>query len=168
MSPFRCARERELSDLLHKGHWPQACPEDLRKHVVSCRSCSDLVLITGTLQASRKQTAELPRLAPAGTIWWRAQLRRRNAAIEKMSRPIVGAQIFALAMVLVVIAAIAVWQFGNWSAWLSDLPDTLHLAALIPTSISTQESGLLWVVVPVAVMIALLSGIVVYLASEKQ
>jgi hypothetical protein len=166
MSLFTCAREREVTDLLHKGHWPQACSEELRAHVASCRGCSDLVLITASLQASRRQTAELPRLEPAGAIWWRAQLRRRNAAIDQMSRPIIGAQIFALAMSVIVIGAIAIWQADNWSAWFADLPTTLHLDALIPSS--SPESGILWIIVPVLATIALLSGIVVYLASEKQ
>lgn len=69
-------------------------------------------------------------------------------------------------MTLGVIAAIAVWQFGNWSAWFADLPDVLHLDALIPSSM--PESGILWIIVPVLATIALLSGIVVYLTSEKQ
>lgn len=166
MSPFRCSRERELSALLHKGYWPQACPEDLRAHVASCPGCSDLVMVTETLQASRRHAMALPRLDPPGAIWWRAQLRRRNAAIETMSRPILGAQIFAVTIALIVVVAIAVWQFGNWSAWFADLPGTLHLEALIPSSV--PESSLLAVVVPVFAAIALLSGIVVYLASEKQ
>lgn len=165
MSLFSCAREREVSELLHKGHWPQACPDDLRSHVASCRSCSDLILVTGTLQETRRHAADLPRLQPAGAIWWRAQLRRRNAAIEQMSRPIIGAQIFACAMVLVVVAAIAVWQFGNWSSWFADFPAALHLSALIP---SAMPESTLWIIVPVFATIALLSGIVVYLASEKQ
>jgi len=166
MSPFTCARERELSELIRKGHWPQASPADLRAHVTSCRSCSDLVLVTDTLQASHRHTAELPRLEPAGAIWWRAQLRRRNAAIEKVSRPILGAQLFASTMALVVIAAVAVWQFGNWSVWFADLPGTLHLDALIPSAM--PENGILWIIMPVLATIALLSGVVVYLASEKQ
>lgn len=166
MSPFACARERDVAAVLHSGHWPQACPEDLRAHVASCRTCSDLVLVTEALQASRRQTADLPRLQPAGAIWWRAQLRRRNAAIEKVSRPILGAQLFASTMTLGVIAAIAVWQFGNWSAWFADLPGALHLDALIPSSM--PESSILWIIVPVLATIALLSGIVVYLTSEKQ
>lgn len=166
MSPFTCSRERDVSDLLQKGHWPHACPEELRTHVASCRICSDVVLVTETLQASRKQAAELPRLEPAGAIWWRAQLRRRNAAIEKVSRPILGAQIFALTMALVIIAAIAVWQVGNWSAWVADLPGALHLNALIPSSM--PESSILWIIMPVLATVVLLSGIVAYLASEKQ
>jgi uncharacterized membrane protein (DUF2068 family) len=166
MSPFTCTRERDVASLLHSGHWPQACPEDLRSHVASCRGCSDLVLVTETLQASRRQTTDLPRFEPAGAIWWRAQLRRRNAAIEKVSRPIIGAQLFALTMTMVVIAAVAVWQFKNWSAWFADLPSTLHLDALIPSSM--PESSILWIIMPVLATIALLSGIVVYLSSERQ
>ena len=166
MSPFNCARERELTVLLHNGHWPQACPDELRTHVASCRSCSDLVLVTESLQASRRKATELPHLEPAGAIWWRAQLRRRNAAIEKVSRPILGAQIFAVLMTVVVLGAIAFWQFGNWSAWFADLPGALHLTALIPSSM--PENGILWIIVPLIATIALLSGIVVYLASEKQ
>src|SRR5215469_7769877 len=99
-----------------------------------------------------------------GALWWRAQLRRRNAAIEKIARPIFGAQVFALAMVLVVVAVVVVWQAGNWSAWFAALPAALHLDALLPVS---DWGGMLWIV-PVLATIAVLSGVVVYLVSEKQ
>ncbi len=166
MSPFTCKREAELSGLLQRGQWPQASPADLRAHVASCRSCSDLIVVTETLQAARKQTTELPRLEAAGAIWWRSQLRRRNAAIEQVTRPIFGAQLFAFAMALVVLAAVAVWQAGTWSAWFAELPGTLHLDALIPSSM--PESNVLWVLLPTLATIALLSGVVVYLTSEKR
>jgi hypothetical protein len=99
-------------------------------------------------------------------LWWRAQLRRRNAAIEKMARPIFGAQVFALAMSLAVAVVVLVWQAGNWSAWISDLPRVLHLDALLPAGLG-DLSGMLWIV-PVLATIAVLSGVVVYLVSEKQ
>ena len=66
MSPFTCTREREISLLLRNGYWPQACPDDLRTHIATCRTCSDLILVTEALQASRKQTADLPRLEAPG------------------------------------------------------------------------------------------------------
>jgi len=125
------------------------------------------VLVTETMQAARRQSAELPRLEPAGAIWWRAQLRRRNAAIEKVAKPILGAQLFALAMALVVAVGVAIWQADNWRAWIEELPRALHLDALIPASMG-NSSETLWIVVPVLAMIALLSGVVVYLTSEKQ
>lgn len=163
MSPFSCAREREVTELLQRGAWPEACADDLRSHVTTCRICSDIVLVTGTMQAARRQGAELPLIDPAGAIWWRAQLRRRNDAIEKVAKPILGAQVFALVMALAVAAGVVIWQADNWRAWFADLPRALHLDALIPASMS----GSLWVV-PVLAMVALLSGVVVYLGSEKQ
>jgi hypothetical protein len=109
----------------------------------------------------------MPRLESPGAIWWRAQLRRRNAAIEKMSRPIVGAQIFALVLVVAVGAGALVWQGSILKGWLQDLPHALHLNALMPPSLS-QSASMSWIVVPALATIALLGGVVVYLSNEKQ
>ncbi|HEY2468454.1 MAG TPA: hypothetical protein VGI45_11555 [Terracidiphilus sp.] len=166
MSPFGCAREREVTALLRQGYWPEACPAELRAHVETCRICSDLLLVTSALGQERRETMPLVRLEAPGALWWRAQLRRRNAAIEKMARPIFGAQVFALAMSLAVAVVVLVWQAGNWSAWISDLPRVLHLDALLPAGLG-DLSGMLWIV-PVLATIAVLSGVVVYLVSEKQ
>jgi hypothetical protein len=167
MSPFSCWREREVTELMHRGYWPDACPAELKAHIDACRICSEIVLVTRTMQAARMQSMELPRLEPAGATWWRAQLRRRNAAIEKVTRPILGAQIFALAVALVVAVGVVFWQADNWRTWFSELPHALHLEALIPAT-RTSSSETLWIVVPVLATIGLLSGVVVYLASEKQ
>src|ERR1700759_1886269 len=98
MSPFTCAREREVTELLDRGCWPDACPADLRAHIEGCRICSDLVVVSRAFQAALRQTVPAPHLESAGALWWRAQLRRRNAAIEKEGRPMLRAQIFALAI----------------------------------------------------------------------
>jgi hypothetical protein len=109
----------------------------------------------------------LPRLETAGALWWRAQLRRRNAAIEKVGRPILGAQIFALVISVVVAVAVLAWEGGTLKAWVQDLPRALHLDALVPAALS-QSGGMASIVLPVLASIALLSGVVVYLATEKQ
>lgn len=166
MSPFGCVCEREVTELLRQGYWPDACPPELRAHVETCRICSDLVLVTAVLGKQRSETMPMARLEVPGALWWRAQLRKRNAAIEKMARPIVGAQVFALAMALLVAVAVLVWQGGTWSAWFADLPRVLHLDALLPAGLG-DFGGMLWIV-PVLATIAVLSGVVVYLASEKQ
>jgi len=93
-----CSREKEVAELLERGGWPQACAPDLRAHVSGCRSCGDLVLVTETFQRARAGAAGAARLASPEAIWWRAQLRRRNAAVERVGKPILGAQIFALAI----------------------------------------------------------------------
>lgn len=166
MSPLSCSSEREVADLMHRGYWPDACPDELRAHVASCRSCSDLVLVTQTFQAARKETAQLPSLESAGALWWRAQLRRRNDALERVARPIFGAQIFALVMVALLIAASIAWQGGTLRAWMQNLPWALHFDALVPASL-LQSGGLTWIILSIFATVALLSGIVVYL-TEKQ
>jgi hypothetical protein len=167
MSPFSCVREREVTELLELGYWPDACPVDLREHVESCRMCSDLVLVSEAFQAAHKQTSPLPHLESAGALWWRAQLRRRNAAIEKVGRPILGAQIFALVMSVVVAAVVLAWRGDTLKGWFADLPRALHLDALVPSALS-QSSGMASIVLPALATVALLSGLVIYLATEKQ
>jgi hypothetical protein len=165
MNPFHCAREREVTEQLRRGYWPDASSPELRAHVESCRICSDVVLLTRVFAAARAETTPKVRLESAGALRWRAQLRRRYAAIEAVGRPILGAQVFALAVSLVVAAAVLVWQGSTLKAWFSDLPRALHLDALMPGAIS--QSGM-WVVLPVLATAVLLGGVVVYLATEKQ
>jgi hypothetical protein len=165
-----CTREKEIADLLHRGHWPQASTAELRAHVDGCRACSDLVLVTQTFQQARAHASAMPHLESSGVLWWRAQLRRRNAAVERIGRPILGAQIFALAISLVVAIGAFSWQARHGhpiTALLAEIPGALHFDALLPASMPSFDRGL-WLVVPIVATIALLGGVVVYLASEKQ
>jgi hypothetical protein len=164
-----CNREREVTDLLHRGHWPQACPAELRAHVDTCRSCSDLVLVSQAFQQARSQSVAQPRLESPGALWWRAQLRRRNSAIERVARPIFGAQIFALAVSLVFAAGLLAWQVRrgfNAIAWIQDLPRALHLDALLPAAMPKFDGSLL-LLAPILATLALLGGFAIYIASEK-
>ncbi|MGA2650681.1 MAG: hypothetical protein ABSF28_09165 [Terracidiphilus sp.] len=95
-----CVHEKELTGLLALGHYPHACPPELRDHVSACRSCSELALVTRAFQTARAQTAAAANLASPGLLWWRAQLRRRNEAVERVGKPILGANIFALSVML--------------------------------------------------------------------
>jgi hypothetical protein len=163
-----CAREKELTELLRRGHWPEACQPDLRDHVASCHACSDLILVSEGFQSARTRTAPQS-LVSSGAIWWRAQLRRRNAAIERIKRPILGAQIFALAIALILAVGVVGWQLRrgiNLTAWAGEMLRALHLSALLPTSNPASEGGA-WLLVPLLATLALLSGVIVYLASEK-
>jgi hypothetical protein len=60
-----------------------------------------------------------------------------------------------------------VWKGSLVTTWLEDLPRALHFDALVPSTLS-QSGGLGWIVLPALAMAALLSGVVVYLATEKQ
>jgi hypothetical protein len=169
MSPFTCSREKEVAELLHQGHWPQVSAEELRAHVQVCRNCSDLVLVTHAFQAARMPAANALRLESAGALWWRAQLRRRNAAIEQIGKPILGAQIFALTMVALVGAGALAWQIRRGfhpASWFDEWPRALHLDALLPGSSSGLDGGF-WFWFPILATLALVSGMIVYFSSEK-
>lgn len=165
-----CEREKELAELLHRGHWPQACSADLRVHVAQCRSCSDLVVIAESFQAMRKQASSAPPTVSAGALWWRAQLRRRNQAVERIARPIAGASVFALAVALCLAVAAMIWVASHGAsavAWLKEMPRAFHLSAVLPDPLA-QSVGSVWWVVPLLATLALISGVVVYFASERE
>jgi hypothetical protein len=175
-----CSCQREVQELLLSGHWPHAAAPELRAHVSSCRACGDQVLLTQAFGAARATAANAAQLPAPGVLWWRAQLRRRNAAVERIGKPILGAHIFALVITLLLTAGFVVsharhgLHWLSWSAersaeWLAALPQspTFHLETLLP--LASFKSGLsLIYLIPALAMLALLSGIVFYLASEKQ
>ena len=164
-----CPRERELNLLLGRGQWPQASPDELRAHVDGCRACQELLVVRHAFTHERNRVAAQARLDSPGALWWRAQLRRRNAAIERISRPLLGAEIFALAVCLASAAAYAFWltrRGFDWLAWLGDIPRALHLGALVPNSWSELPGGI-WMAVTAGAMAALMGGVFLYFRSEK-
>jgi hypothetical protein len=169
MSLFTCAHESELRMLLDRGQWPLASSEELRAHVAACHSCAEISLVKQTFLAARDTAMAVPVLPSAGALWWRAQLRRRNVAIERIGKPILGAQIFALGMILALGVGALAWQLRRgfeFVGWMEALPHSFHLDALLPASLTGVE-GSFWFLVPLLAALALVSGVVVYFASEK-
>lgn len=176
-----CTREPEIRRLLELGQWPAACPADLRAHAAACSSCSSLVLLTQAFRSERTQAAAAAHLQSPGALWWRAQLRRRNAALERMQRPLLGAQVFAVAFTLVAAVVLLVWEFKgdaaqsgpgakvglDWFGWLADLPRALHFEGLLPTALQ-NTTGVTLLAIAACAAIALLSGMAVYSTSDKR
>ena len=82
-----CPREKELAALIQRGQWPAASPAELGAHVGVCRGCGDLSIAMQAFQAARAESIRAVQPAAAGVLWWRAQLRRRKAAVERIGRP---------------------------------------------------------------------------------
>ena len=130
-----CSHEKELTQALKDGHWPQGCGPELRAHVDACGNCSDLVLVTQTFQHARSEVRACRASGSPSLLWWRAQLRRRNAATERVSRPITIAQTFAWFVVVLVGAVFVVSQYRHglrWASWWSELVPTraFHLLSM--------------------------------------
>jgi hypothetical protein len=169
MSFGRCNREREVAEALRAGHWPEASSEELRGHVAACNACGQRVLLAQAFRRERAMASTEPRLESPGALWWRAQLRRRNAAIERISRPILGAQVFAVAVALIAAAVFLVSQLRNgvgWFAWIADTPRALHLEALLPESMQ-NTTGVALLVGALLAIVAIAGGFAAYASSDK-
>jgi len=164
-----CTREKEVTEVLGRGAWHDGCGAELRAHAGACRRCSDLVLVPEAFQRARSGAIGAASLPSPGSLWWRAQLRRRNAAVERVGRPILGAQIFALTTYLLIAAVFLASQARNgigWLTWLEQLPQTgtLHFEVLWPSTLFGSGWSLL--LIPVLATLALLGGVAAYLASD--
>jgi hypothetical protein len=159
-----------VRQLLEHGHWPQACPAELRAHLSECRACTELALVTQAFQNSRAMAAAQVKLPAPGAIWWRAQLRRRNAAVERVGKPILGAYVFALSVAVLVAAAFAISQARHglrWLDWLGQSGSSLRVESISPST-WLSAAGSLAVLIPVFAMVALVGAVVVYIAAERQ
>ena len=164
-----CSFEKDLAQALKDGHWPQGCGAELRAHVDECRNCRDVALVTQAFQVARRES-EGAATAPGSSslLWWRAQLRRRNAAADRVSRPITIAQTFAWFITVLVGVVFIASQYRHGLRWASWWPELAPARAL---HLLSEGSGLAsWnplLVISGFGVLALLSGVVVYLASEK-
>jgi hypothetical protein len=130
MSLFLCSSEKELEATLRQGRWPHACDPELRAHVDGCRDCQELVLVTQTFQKAKSNGEELARLRCPGLLWWRAQLRRRNEAIQTVTEPLARAERVGL-LGLLAAFCVLVWQ-GSQSAHLPNLFQGLFRSGFSP------------------------------------
>jgi hypothetical protein len=167
-----CSREKEISDLLKTGHWPRACAPELHAHVQSCLQCRDLIAVTQAFQQDRAESARAARLQAPGVLWWRAQLRRRHAALERIAKPVTAAQIFALSINVLVAMIFVLSQARHGLHWLSRLAalpqsQTFHLETLW-TSAFIHSGWSSWSVILALGTLALCGAVVLYLATEHQ
>ena len=143
MKSYFCAQHDLVAATIQAGHWPAAADPALRAHVESCPSCSDLVLVAQTLRQSRTESAQSARLASPGILWWRAQVRRRNSALQSVARPVAVAEGVALLILLVAVIALAAWQHDQVAAWLGTVFGPLSNIAQIPGALMVGLGTLL-------------------------
>jgi hypothetical protein len=160
----RCPFEQELTQELKAGHWPDGCSPEQRAHVAGCRECGELVLVMSAFQGARSEVVHEVRPGTPELLWWRAQLRRRNLAASRVSKPITVAQTFAWLISILVAIGFAASQYSHglsWSSWSLPSSKALHLLSLD----SSDWHLLPWVAA--LGLIAMLSGVVLFLTSEK-
>ena len=113
-----CPQEKEVGELLRGGQWPAGCGAELRSHVAGCGRCSEFVSVRTALQGLRAGDMATARLEAPGVIWWRAQLRKRNAAMQQVARPLKAAQLFAMAVVVSFAAGFGASELRHSGEWM--------------------------------------------------
>jgi hypothetical protein len=172
-----CGRENELRELVMRGQWPEGCADELRAHVEGCRSCGELVLVMTAFRAAKADAVSAANPGSAGVLWWRAQLRRRKAAMESIGKPILGAQFFAWAVTLAIAAGLVLfemrqadsWRLFSWRAWLKQLGESsaMHLEDLWSSAMALPQWSLIVLALGLAA-VALLSGAVLFSDRQRQ
>jgi len=165
-----CPYEKDLTQALKDGHWPQGCGPELRAHVDACDNCSDLVLVTQSFQLARSQSEQSALCGSPSLLWWRAQLRRRYAATGRVSRPITIAQIFAWLVTVLVSIVFVASQYRHglyWASWWSELMPARILHLPMPPIGNGQVDPIHLLLLSAFGVLLLFSALVVYLTSEK-
>jgi hypothetical protein len=153
-----CPREAEVRELIQRGHWPDSCEPDLRAHIDACATCADAVQLAQVFQAARTAAMQRAPMAAAGPIWWRAQLRRRNAAFERIAKPIRTAQIFAAAICLVATIAILIFEQRSGNASV--------LSNLLPAQLWPPSNWSLTLLISTIATITVLAAVALFLATD--
>ena len=122
---LQCPEEPEVATAVLSGRWPLACEPALHLHVNKCDRCAGVVLVAEALRRDRAEALQAARLAPPGLLWWRAQLLRRQRALQEVAKPIslVGGLALSAASITAIILIVA--QRSQLADWLSLLPDSL-------------------------------------------
>jgi hypothetical protein len=129
MSALECPREQDVINAIVTGQWPDRCDESLRAHTAECSVCKELVDVTSMMRLDHEGLHEEMSLPSAGQVWWRAAIRARLEASQRVAQPL--SWIFGISMACAAGLAIAVVQLlwspvqlawgtsspGAWFAW---------------------------------------------------
>jgi hypothetical protein len=164
-----CPHETELQVIVRSGHWPDGCEPELRNHVEACNRCASQVLVLHAFQRARAEAVHAAPINHPNLLWWRAQLRRRNEALQRVSRPITTAQIFALCISVFAAVALLVSQLRKGWSWSSLLPDSSALSHFDAASFfaAVKTDWGLFLLMTGFGTVVVLSAVVLYLVSDR-
>lgn len=159
-----CAHERDVLDLVAIGQWPARADAALRAHAAECATCAEVAAVASVV----REWADDPRpvkVPDAAVVWYRAQVRAKEEAARRASRPVLAAQLIALATVI-----LAVVTMGPSAGWyLALLPDlslpTLSLPSVNIPAVSTW-GWIAWGSVGAVVTLLLAGGVAWVLAED--
>ena len=176
MSAPECAREQDVINAIVTGQWPDRCDESLCAHAAECAVCKELVDVTSMMRLDHEGLHEEVSLPSAGQVWWRAAIRARLEASQRVAQPL--SWIFGVSLACAAGLAIALVQLlwspmhaawgsssrGAWAAWLDFESSRLLLAVTNLAPLTT--TGILVFLVATACL--LLAPLALYFALSDE
>jgi len=158
MKPHFCSRQQETTQALHKGTFSA----ELQAHIAECHDCSELLTLSQAFRQSRAEAMQAARLDSPALLWWRAQLRQRYSGVERVTRPVVLVERFALLSTVVAALAIVAWQRSAILDWMGSITDALQSSSLPGSS----GGWMVAVIVAGAGALISFSGLAMYLLAK--
>ena len=128
---IECPHEQDTLDALTARNLPGRAAPELLSHLEACEVCRDLAAVVSAMQEACDDDAPSP-TPSAATVWWRAQLRAQREAARQAALPIRVAQVAAVIVALVTVAAlqplVPSWrptlpfEIASLTAWWPELP----------------------------------------------
>ena len=178
MRRLDCPHESEVLSAVYTNRWPHQAGDELRDHVFECRICADVLAVAAAFEAETDLARANAHVPDASIVWWRAQLRARQAAEKEAVRPITVAQAVGLAAIVgvggAIFGATATW-FQNALGWIGraltdgvTLP-TLPSAPAVPDGVRVMVSNyaMLFGALVVFFVLASIAGYVAVRATES-
>jgi hypothetical protein len=170
-----CAREQDVLDAIAARRWPARCDAELREHVASCSLCTDMVEVVAPLTDARDDMWPEIQVPSSATVWWRAQMRAREEAARRASRPITVVQV-AASVAAVIVLVLAAYALRPWlPAFSFSLPDLPRVNVSIPrislpeVPASISDIGMwAWVAIGVFLSWAVIAPLVIYFATSDE
>lgn len=157
-----CSRTAEVQELLRLGHWPQAAGIELAAHVRGCRRCGEMVLVTQAFGAAKTSAMSEARVEPPALVWWRAQLRRKHEAVQRVERPMRAQMLVVLAVVCVGFGLAFRLSGGAnaWRTWMSAAAEAIARSGVGSLGFGLLAAG--------ALVLVMMAGLAVYLTVERK
>ena len=113
MNPVECQFEAEVLAAVLQTRWPERVDRQLREHAASCAICSDAAAVASAIDEGLDELRASANLPDASRVWYRAQLRARQEAVQTAARPITALQLVAFGCAVGLLGAC----LGATSTW---------------------------------------------------
>jgi hypothetical protein len=171
-----CPRSAEVAAAVAGGSGASLCAcapdggdSELHQHVAGCPACADLALVMSSLRSERERSRREAVVPSAGLVWWRAQLRQRQAAARTAAAPVTVLHALTLSLA-VVFAVFLVWTLARTAGMPGvalGLPALPAWAAAVSSEATTAPSLVRYGVILGATAWLILGPVALYFALRR-